>query len=83
MSVVKRQVYGLNTSKYFLKPADNEVVKAMNSGELLEIIRQEFPTISTTHSTRVQLGLAMKELGYEHTTRHHVAYYQAMPIKVA
>jgi hypothetical protein len=25
----------------------------------------------------------MKELGYEHTTRHHVAYYQAMPIKVA
>jgi hypothetical protein len=55
----------------------------MNSGELLEIIRQEFPSISTTHSTRVQLGLAMKELGYEHTTRHHVAYYQAMPIKVA
>ena len=67
----------------FRKPADNEVVKAMNSGELLEIIRQEFPSISTTHSTRVQLGLAMKELGYEHTTRHHVAYYQAMPIKVA
>ena len=67
----------------FRKPADNEVVKAMNSGELLEIIRQEFPSISTTHSTRVQLGLAMKELGYEHTTRHHVAYYQAMPVKVA
>jgi hypothetical protein len=43
-------VYGLNTSKYFLKPADM---------------------------------LVMKELGYEHTTRHHVAYYQAMPIKVA
>ena len=36
-----------------------------------------------THSTKVSLGKAMKDLGYEHKEHSHVAYYLAVPLKAA
>ena len=58
-------------------------VKALNSRELLEVIRQQFPSVPLTHSTRVHLGLAMKELGYTSTKRGNISYYKVIPTKVA
>ena len=67
----------------FRKPAEGESVKALNSAEMLKLIQREYPSVKNDHSTKVHIGLAMKELGFEHTKRGCVAYYKAIPLKVA
>ena len=66
----------------FRKPAEGESVKALNSAEMLKLIQREYPSVKSDHSTKVHIGLAMKELGFEHTKRGCVAYYKAIPLKV-
>ena len=65
----------------FRQPKDGEDAKAMNSSQLLEMIRKEYPSVKKDHSTKVHVGLAMKELGYEHTTRAHIKYYKVVPCR--
>ncbi len=67
----------------FRKPHEGENVKSVNCGEIIEIIRKEYPSVKNTHTTKIHLGLALKELGFEHKERSHVAYYKAVPRKVA
>ncbi len=67
----------------FRKPKADEQVKAMNSTQMLTLMRQEYPSLKINHSTRIHLGQAMKELGYEHTERSHVAFYKVVPKKAA
>ena len=70
-------------SACFRKPTEGEVVKSLNSAEMLKIIQREYPSVKSDHSTKVHIGLAMKELGFEHTKRGCVSYYKAVPVKVA
>ena len=70
-------------SACFRKPAECEVVKSLNSAEMLKIIQREYPSVKSDHSTKVHIGLAMKELGFEHTKRGCVSYYKAIPLKAA
>ena len=70
-------------SACFRKPAEGEVVKSLNSAEMLKIIQREYPSVKSDHSSKVHIGLAMKELGFEHTKRGCVSYYKAVPVKVA
>ncbi len=65
------------------KPEEGEKVKALDSTQVLKIIRQEYPSIAINHSTRIHLGMAMKELGFEVTNHARVAYYKAIPKKLA
>ena len=65
----------------FRKPEEGEKSQAMNSAQMLTVIQNEFPSVKATHSTKVHLGLAMKELEYEHSDRGHVAYYKVIPLK--
>ena len=67
----------------FRKPAEGENVKALNSAEMLKLIQREYPSVKSDHSTKVHIGLAMKELGFEHTKRGCVSYYKAIPLKAA
>ena len=67
----------------FRKPNEGEVVKAMSSTQLLRIIQQEYPSVTGSHSDKVHLGLAMKELGYEHVSHNNVAAYRAVPLVAA
>ena len=67
----------------FRKPVEGEVVKSLNSAEMLKIIQREYPSVMSDHSTKVHIGLAMKELGFEHTKRGCVSYYKAVPLKAA
>jgi hypothetical protein len=67
----------------FRKPEEGEKAQAMNSAQMLAMIQNEFPSVKATHSMKVHLGLAMKELEYEHSDRGHVAYYKVIPLKVA
>jgi predicted P-loop ATPase len=67
----------------FRKPMEGEPVKTMNSTEMLKIIQGEYPSVKTTHGTKVSLGTAMKELGFEHKEHSHVAYYKVVQLKAA
>ena len=67
----------------FRKPKEDEVVKTMNSTEMLKIIRREYPSVKNTHGTKVSIGTAMKELGFEHKEHSHVAYYKVVPLHSA
>ena len=65
----------------FRKPEEGEEVKSMNAKSLLQVICTEYPSLPVNHSTKVHLGLAMKELGFEYITHGNMAYYKAVPLK--
>ncbi len=65
------------------KPREGEQGVRMKSGEIVELIRHEYPTIKNSHSTKVQLGLALRELGYEGREHGHQVYYRVIPLKAA
>ena len=67
----------------FRKPEEGEIVKSMNTSELLGIIQDKYPTVPDDLGTRVRLGKAMKLLEYDSTNRGHISYYKAVPLKVA
>ena len=67
----------------FRQPQENEVGQSLNSTQILAMIRKEYPSLKDNHSTKIHLGLAMKELGFAHTLRKNVAFYKVIPLKVA
>ena len=67
----------------FRKPAENETGKSMNCTQMLKLIQHSYPSVPLTHSTRIQLGFAMKELGYDSKERSHVSFYNVVPLKAA
>ena len=67
----------------FRKPKDNENVKTMNCTELIAIIQNEYPSVKNNHQTKIQLGKALTDLGFEHKEHSHVSYYRAVPRKAA
>ena len=67
----------------FRKPNEGDKVKAMNCTQMLELISKEYPSLKKTVSTKVHLGLAMKDLGFEHTERGHVKFYNVVPVDAA
>ena len=67
----------------FRKPEEGELVKSMNTSELLGVIQDKYPTVLDNMSTRVRLGKVMKLLEYDSTNRGHISYYKAVPLKVA
>ena len=64
----------------FRKPEENETAKPMNCTQMLKLIQNKYPSLKSDHSTRIHLGQAMKELGYERTEWSHVAYYKVVPL---
>ena len=67
----------------FRKPNDGEAVKGINTKQMLAVIQTEYPSMVINHSAKVHLGLAMKELGFEHTIHGNMPLYKAVPLKVA
>ena len=67
----------------FRKPKEGELVKSMNSTQMLELIRKQYPSVQVNHSNKVHLGFAMKELGYENSKTGNVAYYKVVPLIAA
>ena len=65
------------------KPKEGEMGVRMKSGEILKLIQREYPTIKNDHSTKIHLGMAMKELGYEGKTHGNQTYYRVIPLKIA
>ena len=65
------------------KPKEGEQGVRMKSGEIVKLIQREYPSIKNDHSTKVQLGIALKELGVEGKDHGHQTYYKVIPLKVA
>ena len=65
------------------KPKEHEQGVRMKSGEIVEIVRREYPSIKNDHSTKVHLGMALKELGFEGKPHGGQTYYRLVPVKVA
>ena len=78
-----RKDIGEIVSACFRKPQEGEAVKGMDSKQILKMIQSEYPSVVINHSTKVHLGLAMKELGFEHINRGNVQYYKAVPLRAA
>jgi hypothetical protein len=55
----------------------------MDSLQLLEMIKKDYPSLQINRSVRICLGLTMKELGFSHTAPKNVPHYQVVPIKAA
>ena len=70
-------------STCFRKPGEDESPVMMNSTQMLQLIQKEYPSVKSNQSTRIHLGLAMKELGFKHTLRGHVAFYKLIPLRSA
>ena len=64
------------------KPEDNEAATVMDCKQLLELVQKEYPLVPNTRSTRIHIGLAMKECGYELTKRGR-PYYKVIPLRAA
>jgi len=67
----------------FRKPLEGEKVKTLNTTEMMEIIRNEYPNVSVTTKAKVELGRALVSLDFEHKSHSNVAYYKAVPLHVA
>lgn len=67
----------------FRKPADREAHKVMNSSQILGMIQNEYPSVKNSHSTKVHIGLALKDLGFEHLKRGNITFYKFVPIRAA
>ena len=67
----------------FRKPQEGEKVKSLNTTEMLEIIRDEYPNVTITTKAKVELGRALVSLDYERKEHSHVAYYKAVPLRAA
>ena len=62
------------------KPEEGEASQAMDCKQLLELVQKEYPLVANTRSTKIHIGLAMKESGYELTKRGNRPYYKVVPI---
>ena len=67
----------------FRKPKEGEKVKSLNTTEMLEMIREEYPNVAITTKAKVDLGRALVSLNYEHKSHSNVAYYKAVPLHAA
>ena len=70
-------------SLHFRKPEEGETVKPLNSAEIIHIIQKEYPLVKNTHSTKVHLGMALKDLGYNLVLHSNVRYYKIVPLITA
>ena len=65
------------------KPKDDEQGIRMRSGDIVKLIQREYPSIKNNHSTKIHLGMALKELGYEGKPHGNQTYYRVIPLKAA
>ena len=67
----------------FRKPEEGEAFKRMKSSQVLEVLRNEFPSIPNTLKMAADVGVALNTLGYEFKEHGHVKFYRVIPLKAA
>ena len=59
----------------FRKPKEGESAKSLNSGQIISVIQRNYPSVKSDHTTKIRLGKALKELGFEQKMHSNIAYY--------
>lgn len=67
----------------FRKPLDKESVMPLSSDKIIAVIAKEFPHMKVNHGTKVLVGRALKELGFERKEMHNGMLYYAVPNSAA
>jgi hypothetical protein len=67
----------------FRKPQEGDITDLMSSADIIKVLQLEYPSLKSDHSTKVHLGLAMKELGFEGKTHGNQTYYRIIPLIAA
>ena len=70
-------------SLHFRKPLDGEPARTLSSTDIIRLIQKEYPTVKSDHSTKVHLGMALKDLGYNLVLHSNVRYYKIVPLITA
>ena len=65
----------------FRKPKEGETPASFTCIQMLEHLRQHYPSLTTTHTSRIFLNKTMRELGFEHTNPKNVVHYKCIPLK--
>ncbi|MBE6254732.1 MAG: helicase [Prevotella sp.] len=63
----------------FRLPADDEPCKPVPMTSIVEIVARQYPFVEPTHSTKVQLGLALSACGFRMERDNRLHYYYAIP----
>ena len=59
----------------FRKPLGDEIFMRLSSTEMLRLLSEEYPSVSCSQKARIQLGIAMKRLGFDsHYTNGRKVY---------
>ena len=67
----------------FRKPAEGEEAEVMSTNQIINVIRKEFANLTVSHSTIVNLGLRLKEMGYDARRTHKGKVYSIVQKKKA
>ena len=63
----------------FKQPDEKDKKEAMTLNEIAEIVNFQYPLIKVDHSTKIKLGKAMKELGFEQKLVCNKRLYYVIP----
>ena len=64
----------------FRHPAEDEPCQPLSMSEIVDIVARQYPFISPTQSTKVQLGIALSARGFLRTRDNQARYYYVVPI---
>ena len=67
----------------FRMPKEGEKGRNMKCSEMLPIVQEQYPSIASTHNTLIQMGFALKELGFEHHSHGKITMYKVVPLHAA
>jgi len=65
----------------FRLPLPDEFVRPRPLTELISLIAKQYPLIPQTHSTKIQLGFALRALGFQRKEGHDGMAYYAVPVE--
>ena len=67
----------------FRKPKQNEMSMPLSSDRILEILSGEFPNIKCDNRSKIHLGYALKQLGFDRKENRNGMLYYIVPSKAA
>ncbi len=67
----------------FRKPEEGEKAESMSCSQIIEVIRKEYSNLTVSRSTIVNLGLRLKEMGYDAHRTHKGKMYSIILRKAA
>ena len=62
----------------FRKPKEGEKADLLNSSQMLQVIRESYPSVKDSMSTKIKLGLVLKAQGFARKDKNDGTYYYVM-----